>query len=134
MIVQRDKEALKSEVEKTLKELQEEGDKSKNKTDSQCTRIKSIHGSHAGYNAQAVVDEKHGLIVTSDVVSENNDLSQFANQIDQANETLGKKCETACGDSGYADTDELEKIDKQEIKVIVPSQRQASNKEPKPNV
>ncbi len=128
----KDKEALKSEVEKTLKELEEEGEKSKNKTDSQCTRIKSIHGSHAGYNAQAVVDEKHGLIVASDVVSENNDLSQFANQIDQANETLGKKCETACGDSGYADTDELEKIDKQEIKVIVPSQRQASKKEPKP--
>ncbi|GAH65933.1 unnamed protein product, partial [marine sediment metagenome] len=31
---------------------------------------------------------------------ENNDFSQFANQIDQANETLGKKCETACADSG----------------------------------
>jgi len=128
----KDKEELKSEVEKTLKELEEEGDKSKNTTDSQCTRIKSVQGSHAGYNTQVVVDEKHGLIVNSDVVSENNDLSQFANQVDQANDTLGKKCETACADSGYADTDELEKIDKEEIKVIVPSQRQASKKEPKP--
>jgi len=128
----KDKEALKSEVEKTLKQLEGEGDKSKNTTDSQCTRIKSVHGTHAGYNAQVVVDERHGLIVTSDVVSENNDLYQFANQVDQANETLGKKCERACADSGYAATDELEKIDKQEIKVIVPSQRQASKREPKP--
>ena len=128
----KDKENLKSEVEKILKELEDEEEKSKNTTDAECTRINSIQGSHAGYNVQSVVDEKHGLIVNSDVVSENNDLNQFANQIDQANETLGKKCDTASADSGYANTDELEKIDKQEIKVIVPSQRQASNKKPKP--
>lgn len=128
----KDKEVLKSEVEKILKELEDEKKKSKNTTDAECTRINSIQGSHAGYNAQSVVDEKHGLIVNVDVVSENNDLNQFANQIDQANETLGKKCDTASADSGYADTGELEKIDNQEIKVIVPSQRQASNKKPKP--
>ena len=78
-----------------------------------------------------VVDEKNGLIVNIDVVSENNDLNQFAEQINQANETLGKKCETACADSGYASTDELKKIDDQKIKVVVPSQRQASRKNPK---
>jgi transposase len=128
----KDKKKLKAKVKKIFEKLEEEGGKSTNTTDSECTRINSTQGTHAGYNTQAVVDEKHGLIVASDVVSENNDLSQFANQIDQANETLGKKCETACADSGYADTDELEKIDKQEIKVIVPSQRQASKKEPKP--
>jgi len=128
----KDKKKLKSKVKKILNELEEKREKSINTTDSQCTRIKSVHGSHAGYNAQAVVDEKHGLIVNGDVVSENNDLSQFADQIDQANETLEGKCEIACADSGYAGTDELEKIDKKEIKVIVPSQRQASKKEPKP--
>jgi len=32
----------------------------------------------------------------------------------------------------YANTEELQKIDEQEIKVIVPSQRQASKKKPKP--
>ncbi|KKL50156.1 hypothetical protein LCGC14_2308320 [marine sediment metagenome] len=128
----KDKKELKAKVKKIFEKLEEEGGKSTNTTDSECTRINSTQGTHAGYNTQAVVDEKQGLIVASDVVSENNDLSQFANQIDQANETLGKKCETACADSGYADTDELEKIDKQEIKVIVPSQRQASKKELKP--
>ena len=126
------KKELKEKVGKILEELEEKEEKSINTTDSQCTRIKSVQGSHAGYNAQAVVDEKHGLIVRSDVVSENNDLSQFADQIDQANETVEEKCEVACADSGYADTEELEKIDKRGIKVIVPSQRQASKKEPKP--
>jgi transglutaminase/protease-like cytokinesis protein 3 len=64
------------------------------------------------------------------VVSENNDLNQFASQINQANQILGKKCKIAVADSGYAATEELEKIDQQEIKVIVPSQRQTSQKEP----
>jgi len=125
-----EKETLKSKVQKILKELEAEQKKAINTTDPECTRINSLQGSHAGYNAQTVVDEKHGLIVSSDIVSKNNDLEQFAEQINQANETLEKKCETACADSGYANTTELEKIDKQGIKVVVPSQRQASKKEP----
>ena len=122
---------LKSKVGNIVKELEKRDKKSINTIDPECTRINSVQGSHAGYNAQAVVDEKHGLIVNTDVVSENNDVNQFANQIDQANETLEKKCDIACADSGYANTDKLEEIDKQDIKVIVPTQKQASKKEPK---
>lgn len=128
----REKETLKAEVMNILKELKQQGEKSINTVDTECTRINSIQGSHAGYNAQIVVDKEHGLIVSSDVVSKNNDLEQFNDQISQANETLGKKCEVACADSGYADTAELEKVDKQGIRVIVPSQRQVSEKGLKP--
>ena len=126
----KDKQALKAKVEAILAELKQGDKKSVNTIDKECTRINSVQGSHAGYNAQTVVDEKHGLIVNVDVVSENNDVNQFANQIEQANETLGKKCDTACADSGYANTEQLKQIDEQNIKVIVPSQRQASKKEP----
>ena len=127
----KDKQTLKTKVTEIMKELKQEKQKSQNTTDKECTRINSLQGSNAGYNSQIVTDEKHGLIVNTDAVSENNDLNQFANQINQANETLGKKCEAASADSGYANTDELKKIDDQDIKVIVPSQRQASEKEPK---
>jgi transposase len=126
----KDQKILKSKVKAILKELEEEKQKSLNTTDPECTRINSLQGSHAGYNFQSTVDEKEGLILSSDVVSENNDLNQFASQINKANQILGKKCKTAVADSGYAATEELEKIDQQEIKVIVPSQRQASEKEP----
>jgi transposase len=126
----KDQKILKSKVKGILKELEEEKQKSLNTTDPECTRINSLQGSHAGYNLQSTVDKKCGLILSSDVVSENNDLNQFASQINQANEILGKKCKTAVADSGYASTDELEKIDKQGIKVIVPSQRQARKGEP----
>jgi len=127
-----DKNALKSKVEEILKELNDTERKSVNMTDPECGQMKDRNGIHAGYNAQLVTDGKHGLIVQSDVTSENNDLNQFAEQITRANETLGKPCEAACGDTGYANTDQMEKVDKQGITVIVPSQRQAAHHEPKP--
>ena len=123
---------LKDKVEGILKELEEQEQKSVNTTDPACTRINSLHGSHAGYSMQNVVDEKHSLILSTDVASVNNDLTQFALQIDRANKVLGSNCNIACADSGYASTDELEKIDKKGILVVVPSQRQVSDKRPNP--
>lgn len=128
----KDQKKLKSKVKEIIKELEQGKKKYINSTDSDCTKFKSRQGSHAGFNAQIVVDEKHGLIVNSDVVSEGNDLNQFSEQINQANEILNKKCNVACADAGYANTDDLKKIDDQNIKVIVPSQKQASKKELKP--
>ena len=128
----KDAQTLKSKVQDILEQLKSEKVKSVNTTDPECTQFHSNQGSHAGYNVQAVVDEKHGLIVSSDVVNENNDCHQFADQIEQANQTLEKKCRVACADGGYCDIDELEKIDRQDIKVIVPSGAQASGKEPGP--
>ena len=79
-----------------------------------------------------MVDDKNALIVHAEAVSDTSDVNQFARQIDQANELFVKPCEAACADAGYADTDELEKIDAQGIKVIVPSQRQALHEEEGP--
>ena len=50
----------------------------------------------------------------------------------QANEVLERPCELACADAGFANTEELEKIDAQDIRVIVPSQRQALHEGEKP--
>ena len=124
----RDKKVLKTKVEKVLKELNEKKTKSINTTDPDCGRMNSPQGSHAGYNVQSVVDEKRGLIVNTDVVSENNDRQQFTQQVNQANETLGKKCNVACADKGYSTTDELEQVNNQGIEVIVPPCEKSANK------
>jgi transposase len=124
----KDQKTLKSKIKGILQELKEE--ESFNTTDPECTCIKKGKNFYAGFNFQSTVDKKKGLILSTDVVSETNDLNQFASQINKANHTLGKKCEIAVADCGYASTDELEKIDNQEIKVIVPSQRQVTKKEP----
>jgi transposase len=128
----KDKEHLKSRVQDILKELKEQERESINTTDSDCVKVKGRQGIHAGYNGQIVVDEKHGLIVHSDVVNESNDVNQFADQIEQANQTLGHKCTNACADAGYSDIQELKKIDDQHITVIVPSKEQVHDKGVKP--
>jgi len=124
----KDQKTLKSKIKGILQELKEE--ESFNTTDPECTRIKKGKNFYAGFNFQSTVDKKKGLILSTDVVSENNDLNQFASQINKANHTLNKKCEVAVADCGYASTDDLEKIDNQKIKVIVPSQRQVTKGEP----
>lgn len=124
-----DNQKLRSKVVKILENLNVEDKKSLNSTDPDCAKIHGRQGSHAGYNAQIVVDEKHGLILNSDVVNDNHDQHQFSGQIEQACDVLGKKPKVACSDSGFSNIDELEKIDIKCIKVVVPSTRQASNKE-----
>ena len=124
-----DNEKLRSKVLDILNTLKAEGKKSINATDPDCVKIHGRQGSHAGYNAQTVVDEKHGLIASADVVNENNDLHQFSGQIKQAAATLEKNPQAACADSGFSDIDELEKVDNDGIKVIVPSIRQVSDKQ-----
>jgi len=128
----KDKKALKTRIEAVMKELNEKDVESINTADRDCVKVKCGKGIHAGYNSQIVVDEKHGLIVNSDVVNESTDINQFANQIKQSNEILGQKCKNACADAGYANTDELKKIDDESITVIVPSQKQAHNRPIKP--
>ncbi len=123
-----DRKALKSKVQEILKVLEDGKRTSVNTTDAKCTKVKGIQGTHTGYNVQSVVDEKNGLIVNIDVVSEGNDRNQFAEQINQANETLEQKCNVACADAGYDNTDELKKIDDQDIAVIVPQQKHPSKK------
>ena len=125
----KDHEILRSKVENILNELKAEKKQSINTTDPDSKSMRTRQGPGAGYNAQVTVDEKHGLIVNSDVVSDNHDYHQFSGQIDQANKVLGKQCETACADAGYADTNTLAMTDEQGIRVIVPSQRQATKKE-----
>jgi transposase len=126
------KNQLKDRVREAIKTLKETGRKNLNLIDPDCAIMHSIQGSHASYNVQSVVDDKHGLIVHAEAVRETSDVNQFAQQIDQANGVLEKSCEVACADAGYADTGELQKIDAKGIKVVVPSQRQALHEEESP--
>ena len=124
----KDQEQLRSKVIATLERLRVSGKDSVNTTDGDCGRMHGRQGTHAGYNLQTVVDAKEGLIIHSDVVNDNNDLGQLADQVEKAEVTLSRTSETVCADAGYCQYDDLEKLDRQGIKVIVPSKNQASRK------
>jgi transposase len=125
-------EKLKSRIEDVLAEFDKTDKKKINQTDLDCANMRSIQGKHASYSVQSVVDDEKGLIVHAEAVNDATDLNQFARQIEQAHDVLEKPCKVACADAGYADTKELGKIDNENTKVIVPSQRQALHEEEGP--
>jgi transposase len=127
-----DKSCLQGKIQEVLKTFSDTGREQVNQTDPDCAVMRSVQGSHASYNVQSVVDDRHGLIVHAEAVRETTDVNQFARQVEQANEVLPEPCKVACADAGYADTAELQKVDAQGIKVIVPSQRQALHEEEGP--
>lgn len=124
----KDKRVLKEKVKAIIEKIKEEERTQLNAVDEDCIKVRGRQGTHAGYNAQIAVDEKHGLIVNSDVVNESNDTKQFSEQVRQANEVLGRKCKTACADAGYANTGNLKEAVEESIEVIVPNQKQALHK------
>jgi len=124
---------LKEKISNALEHLKKESLTKVNLTDNESVNMKGRQGSHAGYNAQVVVDEKNGLIVNTDVVNINTDFNQFSKQIELANDVLEKKCETACADAGYSNAKNLKKTFDNNITVIVPSQKQALHKPSKEN-
>lgn len=73
-----EKKKLRSRVEGIMAELKAEDKRSTNTTDPDCKMMHSVQGSHCAYNVQSAVDDKHGLIVSADVTSDNTDYKQFA--------------------------------------------------------
>lgn len=128
-------QTLKSKIKEALSEFQRyDGPNTQDGTprtiniiDPECALMHGVQGSHASYNVQNVVDEKHGLIIHTDAVHDASDVNQFSKQIENAERTLDKHPDVACADAGYADTEELTKIQSQGTLVIVPSKKQAAH-------
>lgn len=117
-------EQLKQKIQEIADSLQETSQPLHNTTDPDCVTTKGRQGTHAGYNAQVVVDEKNGLIVHTEAVSHSIDYNEFSQQVSKAGEALGNKPKIVSGDCGYYSLDDLDKVDK-DITVIIPSINQA---------
>lgn len=118
-----DQQTLKATIAEIAEELKKSGKQKFNTTDPESFVSKSDRGAKMYHNAQATVDEKHGLVVTTDVVNQSVDANQLSMQAQQAKDTLGKKPETICADNGYYSIDDIEQMDAG-INVIIPSQGQ----------
>ena len=120
-----DKGVLKKRIQNLLQGMDRESMSSGNLTDPECIMSKSRQGSHASYNAQIVVDDKEGLIVSSTVHAKGNDANLLSGEIEKANQILENPCLTACADAGYSSIADTKKLVDQGPVVIVPNQQQA---------
>src|SRR4030066_622862 len=125
-----DQEKLRAKVQEIVKTLKETGKEKINTTDKDSVNGKTRQGSHAIINCQVITDEKHGLIVSGEAVSQNNDLNQLTPQLKQATEALGKAPEKAITDAGYFSLKDLEKVP-EGIVVIMPTRKQAQEEKKK---
>src|SRR3989304_3443130 len=128
-----DQKKLQEKVREISKQLKETGKEKINSTDIDSVNGKSRQGSHAIMNCQISTDEKHGLIVNSDAVSQNNDLNQFASQVEQSKETLERAPANVVSDAGYFSLDDIDKVP-EGVKVIMPSRKQAQKENKKTQV
>jgi transposase len=118
-----DQRQLKAQIGGVLAELQEQDKAALNTTDPEPARVRNGGQIDTGYNCQAVVDDRHGLIVHSDVLNQSNDVGLFSGQVQHAQDTLGKPCQRAVADTGYSSPEDLKKSLDQHIDVVVPINR-----------
>src|ERR1700722_1300091 len=74
----------------------------------------------AGYNVQAVVDDKHKLIVASEVVNDSSDVKQLHAMAKAAKEALDAEALQVLADEGYYSSTELKACEDDGIKAYVP--------------
>ena len=125
-------ESRKKRIEAAAEQLKKEHLQRVNTTDPDCARMGGRQGTHASFNAQIVTDDQHGLIVHSDVVKDNNDRKQFAEQIQAAQEITGKVPDVAGADGGYYSGKELEAMAAVATTVLVPARGQVHPSTDKP--
>src|SRR3984957_19342257 len=74
----------------------------------------------AGYNVQAVVDDKHKLIIASEVVNDSSDVGQLHAMAKAAKEVLDAETLLVLADEGYYSSTELKACEDDGIKAYVP--------------
>lgn len=78
------------------------------------------HGHQVAYNAQSVVDAKHGLIVAFDLSNDGNDQRQLAAMAEQGRQALQVEQVTVVADTGYSSGEQGELCETAAITAIVP--------------
>ena len=107
---------------KTRKEIQS------NITDNDSAKMPTSHGVIQGYNAQALVDEKHQIIVHAEAMSNGQDHDNISPVLDGAKENMkavGKSYEYFSGkelsaDANYHSNTNLQKCEDEKIDAYIP--------------
>jgi hypothetical protein len=110
---------LREKIKSRLKQLDERGEDHFQPQDEQARLMQCRGRNQFAYNAQAVVDHQHQLIVAADVVSEESDNHQLVRMLDQVEENMGKVAEQTVADGGYLAGTELAAAEAKQYPVLV---------------
>ena len=114
-----DKQNLRDVIQQRLEELNKEDRQHMHPGERDAKVMKNHEGTRLGYNSQAVVDGKNGLIVAADVTNEENDKHQLVPMLESVQEEFGQVAEETVADSGYWSGDQLKKAAEAKFPVVV---------------
>jgi transposase len=112
--------ARRSRARSDLDRLEESDETQLSKTDPDARLLVKNGQGIAGYNVQSVVDEKHKLIVASEVVNDSSDVGQLHAMAKAAKEALNAEALQALADEGYYSSLELKACEDDGIIAYVP--------------
>jgi transposase len=112
--------AKRSRAQADLARLEESGETQLSKTDPDARLLVKSGQGVAGYNVQTVVDDKHKLIVASEVVNDSSDVGQLHAMAKAAKDAVEAKVLRALADEGYYSSLELKACEDDGIVAYVP--------------
>ena len=109
----------KEEIRKSLAALEQAERKSLQPNEPDARVMKCGGKRVFGYNAQAVTDDKAGIVLGEDVVTDESDAGLLGSMIDRVKETVGATAETTLADKGYSAAEDLAQAEAKGYQVLV---------------
>lgn len=114
-----EKQKLRETIQESLTQLKAKERESMHPGEPEAQMMKTREGTRLGYNAQAVVDSKAGVIVAGEVTTDQNDTRQLVPMLETVQTELGKVAEETAADGGYFSGEQLDKAQKAGFPVLV---------------
>src|SRR5882724_1347329 len=112
--------AKRAKAQAELAQLEASGQTQLSRTDADARLLSKSGQVVAGYNVQIAVDERHKLIVASEVVNDGNDTGQLHAMALAAKAAVGAETLTALADSGYYNGETLKACEADRVTAYVP--------------
>jgi transposase len=118
--------AKRAQAQADLARLEASGETQLSRTDDDARLLSKSGQVVAGYNVQIAVDDKHKLIVVSDVVNDGNDTGQLHKMAKAAKDELEAETLTALADTGYYNCNALKACEDDGIVAYVPQAKRTA--------
>lgn len=115
------RQALREKIKAGLAQLAQDGREHYHPVEPEARRMKLVSTTRFAYNAQAVVDEKEGVIVACENTRQENEYGLLVPMIEQAQENLEGAAEdaTTLADTGYSAGADLQAANQKGLSVLV---------------
>jgi transposase len=125
----------KDQIQKALAHLEESGQQRVHHREPEARFMKNQRTTDLAYNAQAVADRDHGIIVAQDVVNDETDNGQLVGMMDQVKENVGCVAQETLADTGYYCGAQIGLAEERNYEVLVsaPSSDTTASRRPEAN-